>query len=208
MDLHEKLIDEVDKFLNSLVDIGITTPLSFKHNPFEYYNFIEKYLGYAHRAAIILAHYNYQVENGGHIQYIDNGYGLELPEVTDIFEFGKRYIHYDFKQLFDIVESVNDLGKPEDYNEIEEYEDPCPCCDDHGEVEDEDEEIITCYECGGEGYFSGTDEFDGHYEFQKLTDPLDKKYYKIKNRLDLFNQLLSEYQKREKDKKYEECEKC
>jgi hypothetical protein len=117
------------------------------------------------RDAVVLGNWNYQVENGGVRQWADNGYVLSIdylmealtrintPNTKKILEFLKTLegkVDYDSK----------DRGFGGSYW-IEEYEEDLETCSDCGGSgyydeeydEDEDEYIeVECSECNGSGY--------------------------------------------------------
>jgi len=119
--------------------------------------------------AILVGKYNYQVNNGGHIQYFDNGYASidendkELHELmVELFE---KYLKFD---------SVLNILK--EFKLDTQY---CYDCDGEGsfyEVDEEtgEEEEEQCWTCNGTG------------QSQDMTvvnnEDLDDKYYKVNDK--------------------------
>lgn len=181
--LHQKLLDEINELLNSLDPLIKLPPMKGE----EFRDFIENTLSFKHRVALVLAHFNYQVENGGYIQYLDNNYGDEIPEVEYAMWFGADQVDSEkFSELCKVVYEYMSLGEPHEYDEVFEEQEMCLECGGSGENNSGD----FCTFCGGDGYFEVEEEIDGWTEFSKMTNPLDSRYYKIENRLELFNQLL------------------
>lgn len=114
---------------------------------------MDKDFGYKFALLLLLGGYNYQVCNGGHIQYWDNGYAS-----VGSSGFGGDHkdteLHYKMiewfkkagldntlfgKKILDIMESAEDVFE-------DMLDDPkCSDCNGEGEVED------TCYDCNGDG---------------------------------------------------------
>lgn len=192
-DLHQKLLDEIFEFVDNTEELFEIPNIKSD----EFLDLIEKVYSYKHRAALILAQYNQQVENGGHRQYHDNGYDFKVNELIKIIQFGKDNIHKDFEKIYNIIIDFDDIGTPEDYESFEEIVVGCEYCDGIGYIGDDEDELI-CQHCEGDGRIFEVDEIDGFEEFSNLCEPLDHKYYNIKNRLELYNELLSKIEKENK----------
>lgn len=111
---------------------------------------INKEYGILAAFAMQLAKYNYQVGNGGHIQYFDNGYA-STTENNRNYGFKNINLHDEFVNLFKELnmDTILPHGK-EAYNiisnfELEFYEpeEDCYFCHGNGDIE--------CYTCNGEG---------------------------------------------------------
>lgn len=99
-----------------------------------------------------LGNYNYQVGNGGHRQYFDNGY-------ASVGSSGFSGNHQDIENHDNMMESIVEYGLMEKYpifkkaysvmKQFEEdmrgFDERCDECDGSGYVEE------TCYDCNGEG---------------------------------------------------------
>lgn len=89
--LFQKLIDESLEFLSSQGG--------------KYKNFIED-LDKRHRAAIVFKNLNYQVDNGGFLQWIENGYIDEMPYILRYLgEIGTETAN----KLVTMLEEVNEI---------------------------------------------------------------------------------------------------
>lgn len=122
--------------------------------------------------AILLGKYNYQVGNGGHSQYYENGYAGNHKERLDI--------HENFVQLFQDLDMTNILSSGKlAYDIIDDFEleydediencsfcggsgeEECSTCSGNGEVDcsecdgtgeiEEDEEFVPCSNCDASG---------------------------------------------------------
>lgn len=136
-------------------------------------NAVEKY-GLAFKTLVQLGKYNYQVCNGGHYQYFDNGYASDG---------GGCFQRHDPECALhnEMIEAFNDVimkNAPEEFKDTlrrgfkimarfhitvdtERYVDEdcdecsgygtvdCQHCDGNGVVEEDDGEETTCPECGG-----------------------------------------------------------
>jgi hypothetical protein len=126
--------------------------------------------------AFYLAKYNYQIGNGGHQQYFDNGYASSEPkgfgvnykdidrhnEFVELFEqLGLNKILPSGKEAFDIISSF-ELDFSDEYQDCEycggSGEEECSGCSGYGSItceecdgEGEDEEGNTCQNCDGKG---------------------------------------------------------
>lgn len=128
-------------------------------------DFVKNKFGNIPLFALFLGKYNYQVENGGHMQYYDNGYASANSR-----GFGRTYenidIHEDFVELFKALamdeiltngSEALDIIKDFDLdleNEIETCsycngsgQENCYTCNGNG--------VIDCTECGGDGEIDG-----------------------------------------------------
>lgn len=122
-------------------------------------NWILENLGKLPLFAMFLAKYNYQVSNGGHSQYFDNGYASSKTK-----GFGSNYDnidkHEDFVNLFKELDMINILPSGKKiYNIINNFElefednEECPYCS-YGKAECSKchgDGSIDCEECNGSG---------------------------------------------------------
>lgn len=186
METFEKILDETNKFLDDMDLFKIKLPPKGE----ELLDFVEKFLGIKHRWALAFAHYNYQVENGGHIQYIDNRYVEEIETLFNAISFYYQIEKSnEVNEMYNILIEFEKLGIPEDYDSEEEVEIECPDCRGDGEQPDTEGELCKC--CDGKGYIIETETYDGWEEFHELSEPLDKRYYRIENRLEIFDDILN-----------------
>ncbi|MDD5603925.1 MAG: hypothetical protein PHG48_07640 [Eubacteriales bacterium] len=138
-------------------------------------NAVEKY-GLAFKTLVQLGNYNYQVCNGGHYQYFDNGYASDGGGCFQSHD-PECALHHEMIEAFNDVIMKN---APEEFKEAlrrgfkimskfnitvdeERYVDEecdecsaygtvdCQHCDGNGVVEGDDGEETTCPECGGSG---------------------------------------------------------
>lgn len=153
-----------------------------------------------------LTDYTYQVNNGGHSQYFDNGYasfltiglGYFSSKTEDISLFND--MHKLFKKYFpknDITNKMNNIMDNFENNIINEdchscegvgyfennEEKQCSCCNGDGYINDEE-----CDECNGSGYFIDEENEEcfechgrGYYDTFTCsnTDKIDKEFYSI-----------------------------
>lgn len=121
----------------------------------------ENNLGLLPTFALMLGKYNYQVGNGGHLQYFDNGYASSTS-----LGFGHDYkdidLHEDFVHLFKELDIINKLKSGQKaYNVISKFEldlydesDDCDYCNGSGREDCfscNGNGKIDCEECGGSG---------------------------------------------------------
>lgn len=135
---------------------------------------------------IALLDMNYQVCNGGVMQYYDNGYNKDKDTVqealtSDITELVSA-IYGDTSEVSDNLLQLRRCWEAVDY--IESEEDMCWECGGTGtyEYEDEEFELCTdvCAQCGGSGYTEsdpyivGGDDFENClYEFDEFDNILE-----------------------------------
>ena len=163
----------------------------WKENDFLTYGAILKYanakFGVVGELAILVKNYNYQVENGGHLQYFENGYCQEegglfsnkdesiplhrrMVEFFVLFELDKQ-----FPEVYEIMQSFNVEIEPA-YEDV--YDTDCYECDGTGYVLDADgfETGTECPHCDG----SGIVEESEYYEEEIIIDDnLDGRYYEV-----------------------------
>lgn len=135
--------------------------------------------------AILLKNYNYQVCNGGHLQYFENGYcqpetgffakkDYDIPlhyRMIELFEKFGLYEAEQGKPIYDIMTRFNVLYEPGYY---EEYEETCGECDGNGYLEDDEEGL--CPACGGDGYWQSEEYIDEQFD---IDGQLDDDYYEV-----------------------------
>lgn len=159
----------------------------------EIVHYIIRKFGYLIALSLLLSKYNYQVGNGGHLQYYDNGYASddrkgENIEIHDKFvelfkELKMDKILPDGEKAYNIINSFElDLeDELEPCNCNDGYNDcytcsgngviDCPECNGDGEIDDEEcnncrgDGTIPCEDCGGDGTFPCEDcGGNGEYE--------------------------------------------
>lgn len=64
---------------------------------------VEKELSLLHKVSVIFGKLNYQVENGGFLQWYDNGYSCSIEELIETLEVNKQ-----FNEVLKILENVRD----------------------------------------------------------------------------------------------------
>lgn len=151
----------------------------------DYLTKVEHKYGPLAEMAVMLSKYNYQVCNGGHLQYFDNGYasrgsnGCFMANHEDIDNHEK---------LIKLVEEHLDIPLKEqllkimkDFEVDFDTEEDCDECGGLGRCEEEDGEggttCETCYTCNGTGTV------DSRYARVIGGDPLDSRYYKINDKI-------------------------
>ena len=134
-------------------------------------------LGAAAKLFILIGKYNEQTCNGGHLQYMDNGYAdgeggcfrkhdPEMPlhkEMIQLFREFKLTLLPHGKEVLGILESFR--------VEVSEGNEACSECGGSGEGEPGED----CSNCGG----SGEQEADGSILNQDESGKLDDRYYAI-----------------------------
>lgn len=135
-----------------------------------------------HALAILTGKYNQQVENGGHMQYFDNGYAdgiggfFSNHETTDMHDLMLSLMrNYDLDTAPETRDVFTIMKRFTTSDELE-----CPECDGNGYFESYDEEEDRTYEedccrCNGIGLIAET-----HIDTY-LADELDDLYYAINN---------------------------
>lgn len=117
----------------------------------------------AQRKAILLGNFNYQVHNGGFMQWVDNGYGLHAQELLDVLEqintdLSKEVISL-VKQIMPYIDfSQENRGWGDYWLKEEELHQRYIGC-----WEDEDEDLYEEEDCQG----------------SRVAQTLDSPYYKI-----------------------------
>lgn len=122
---------------------------------------VSKKFGKLPLLALLLGKYNYQVGNGGHIQYYDNGYASSESRG---FGYSKENIniHEEFLNLFKDLEMDEILANGKKaYDIINSFEldledeiDSCPECNGNGRIncyKCDGNGVADCEECGGDG---------------------------------------------------------
>jgi len=179
---HQILMDEV-------YDLWRAEPTKKRLN-------IAESLSPLHKIAVQLGNLNYQVENGGFMQWIDNGYCEEdLYDLIDICNKAIELKINNFSMLLNLLNKVKEL--PEEKTEIEEYN--CSHCHGMGyeEYEDEDDngniEIVKedCDYCGGDGTI--TEEYDNREFIYDECNKLDKIYYEWEKVLTDMQELIIQW---------------
>lgn len=173
----------------------------WKENDIEYGELLEYTRGrYGELAelAILIKNYNYQVENGGHLQYLDNGYcdgkigafsdkDKTIPlhhRMIELFEKFNLHTTEEGKPVYEVMQAfANKLEIIEAYEEEYEEEWDCPYCDGSGYADEEEYEL--CGNCNGAGEF-----YETVYEFYEsevyIPDYLDDDYYAVNQKFIAF----------------------
>lgn len=167
----------------------------------------------------LFGNYHYQVNNGGHYQYFDNGYAS--TENIDKGCFSKKVIDCDIhKEMIALVEKYFPTNTYTTYfinilstflTTIQEVD--CEMCGGNGFIEEEVdcemcggngfvEEDCECLDCHGEGTIKdesecwmchGEGSIKDDYEVVD-SDFIDKQYYEIEDKiLQIFNQVIYEW---------------
>ena len=144
------------------------------------------------REAVIFGNFNYQVENGGHSQWIGNGYASST--IDDLIEFLKKTINTEISNLVaDNLERevVSFVVKKEMKGCFDSYYEQEKCCncdgsgivengyhgyDDDDEDDRDDDDYEYCEDCDGTGTYENRPD-------QDMIEKIDKEYYKINNEL-------------------------
>lgn len=184
--LYQALKNDADfldgNFHQAILNVGYKEWQSRKEdwNYMDMVEWVEKEYGSLPRLLIQLGKYNQQVENGGHTQYIFNGYASDGKgdlTLADYMEEKQLPLHDYMVDLFDkyqlqklkcgqeVYNIISDMKNNMSINDEENIFDECPDCEGIGDIENYEE----CDECGGEGEI-GEDEFcdncDGNGEIE------------------------------------------
>lgn len=145
-----------------------------------------------HQVSVRLGNLNYQVENGGFVQWEDNEYAME--DINSLLSICDKGIHLgiaEFKTLKHILLDYKNIPEFKHNNDT----DVCGECSGDGEVQDyddEDKEItVSCSECLGNGVIEI--ESDNDDERQSLFEKLDDKYFLIDNLVGKMNELIERW---------------
>ena len=117
----------------------------------EILNWIDQNLGALPLLAMYLAEYNYQVGNGGHAQYFDNGYassnsggfGSNYKNIETHENFVELFKELDMPTILPSGQKAYDIMSKFDLNLIDEIEE-CQECNGNGTVD--------CTKCDGDGH--------------------------------------------------------
>jgi len=158
-------------------------------------DFLNTNYGPLAKMALLIGKYNQQVCNGGHVQYLDNGFAS-----AEDGGFGDEFSEFDLHtELTALVKQYGEIPLQSelvailDKFALTESTETCGDCGGSGEYEEEDEEgnITDTYSCGachGQGEIE-----DGMKVYN--ADKLDDQYYKINEQVEaqfteFFNKLL------------------
>src|SRR5690606_25366692 len=157
---------------------------------FANFDLLEEKYGAITKFAVMTGNFNYQVCNGGIIQYYDNGYGDEGrsgcfskhdPEMPRFLEFKSLVEQLNLHHTVSGAKVYKILNKIfislDDDRYIEEDQDCCTC---NGSGFNE-ETSRPCEECGGKGWIrESTDNPDyGCVANTDYLNTLDSEYYKV-----------------------------
>lgn len=155
---------------------------------------VKEKLSFEHSFFLLFSDYDNQVCNGGHVQYVGNGYHSTeqngfIQNISDNYdihdefvqlskEFLEKYPNDVLKEFVQIIENFH----IEIDNEIE-IEETCHECQGSGCSEEEEEE--DCYICDGSGMILVDNQNRGNIDKETTTlfEELDDKYYKINEML-------------------------
>ena len=179
MDKHQELMDKAYSRWQKGGDLHNTSRIEF----------LDK-LTDPERMAVVLGNLNYQVENGGWNQWVDNGYCTSIVHLKDALE---KVGTPTAKKVLTMVETVEDdlsdevvsgnctdggcFGRYYKENRHGEQEEDCWHCRGEGVItewdDDEENDVeVTCEECGGDGM---TVEWMDAPDYSEL----DNKFYEI-----------------------------
>jgi hypothetical protein len=133
-----------------------------------------------YKAAVQLGNFNYQIGNGGFLQWHDNGYSEDLKDLLIICKRGRSQGIQIFEEVEKLLREFQDLGVPEEYDDTEMSSIPCHCDGDP-----------LCDDCDGLGYIEEEMFIDGFQEFaDRIRElKLDSRYYQLGD-----NDVLNAYQ--------------
>lgn len=148
----------------------------------------------AQREAVMLGNMNYQVENGGWEQWVDNGYCIHAHDLMDVLEnIGTENAKTTITMIRDIVPFIDFNIRTKAWSanrwiceeNIEIVETDCPDCSG---------DDSSCRICEGKGYIE-EEETEEYCEGHDIARNNDKKYYKLNHDLmdEIENYLKSEY---------------
>lgn len=147
--------------------------------------------------AVVLGNLNYQVENGGFSQWVNNGYCLTAKFlIKTLEEIGTQSSLAVICMINELIPYIDleekDSGCMGDYF-VSETEtctalEPCQNCNGEG-YEDESEESIECSECGGSGEIEEEHE-ETTYPGEEIANGLDSPFYELK---DIFQSDVENY---------------
>ena len=181
------LMDEVHAFWN------ITEENSLKSK-----NEILQHFSPAHSMAMRFGHFNYEIENGGIRQWIENG--RMKDDIEELLTFTKMAKEWDIPNIYrfgDVFQGVKDGLKGWE----EQIEEKCCICDGDGEIENTDEEeegdTVICDECGGSGEITMENPYPAAFK------TLEKQYFELTQdeRISVLNMLIDrQLQEQEKER--------
>lgn len=176
------------KYHQNLLDYAYKWWLKPENKDKRYYemvNFIKEDLGDEAMLLILMGSYNYQVGNGGHMQYMSNRYSSSTGKDGDLglmnllMDLIETYFNYPSKdKLLDIIQAA--------YDELLDYvnytNDHCFNCGGSGEVSTgyfggEEEDYVSCDDCGGSG------EIDESEFIINSLHKIDLRYYEIEKQV-------------------------
>lgn len=184
-----KFVHEIEEFFNKYSS----------DNQLEQIKIIKEKLSLEHAFIRLFLDYDYQVCNGGHQQYVDNGYHSteqygcmdNVSENSDIHEelvnLSKLFFEkYPIKLAEDFLKIIGDFKISTDKES--ETEENCYECDGHGyifENIEEEEEEKECEECNGDGYVMVDNQNHGNIDHSTeiLFRELDHRYFQINENL-------------------------
>jgi hypothetical protein len=150
-----------------------------------------------HKAAVQLGNMNYQVENGGWVQWHENRYSDDLEDVITLARKGTALGVVGFDQIISILMDVRNILA--DMPATETTEEACAECEGAGYVlvesdeDDDSERSQRCPECRGRGYIEIEQAVDTWSYLAEATDDLDRRYYAIEHREAMFDELLHRF---------------
>lgn len=182
----QKFVDEMDEVFNQHLD----------DNRLNQIKAVKEKLSLEHAFIRLFIDYDYQVCNGGHVQYVGNGYHSTeqsgfFQDVSDncniheeLISLSKEFFKkYPVKFSTDFIKIIEEFHiEIDNEREIEEI---CLECQGSGCNEENEDEDEDCYECDGSGEIMVDNPNRGEIDSGTaiLFEELDDKYYKISDNL-------------------------
>lgn len=151
----------------------------------DYHEFIQQ-LPMLHQEAVIVGNLNYQVENGGFVQWVGNGYACGLEYLDQFLLKMKQRGAKQAQTIIDMIDTFREcLDEDEDgllsfIEETEIHTEWVNC--EHCEDDEDDEDIensLNCPHCKGQGGFDEESE-EQVCPGSDIAERQDDKYYAIK----------------------------
>lgn len=203
--IREQFPADMDSNLYEVTDVGYREYQQKRvNNITEMNRWLDMKYGPLAKLAVLIKNYVYQVNNGGHIQYYDNGYasletqgcmvdhedtGAHDELVALVKEHLTIPLQADLLKVLEQFEITEDTTCP-DCGGWGRDEEECSDCDGHGEIEVDEDEWEECSACGGSGsienecFTCGGDGEVGNGSIHvKDNDKLDEMLYEFNDEL-------------------------
>lgn len=182
----QKFVDEMDDVFNQHLD----------DNRLNQIKAVKEKLSLEHAFIRLFLDYDYQVCNGGHVQYVGNGYHSTeqsgfFQDVSDncniheeLISLSKEFFKkYPVKLSTDFIKIIEEFHI--DIDDEREIEETCHECQGDGYNPENEDEYEDCYECDGSGMVMVDNQNRGEIDSGTaiLFEELDDKYYKISDNL-------------------------